>query len=302
MNSNLSKLALLALLISGGSNCFSQNIPPLEPISKHYKVLAALSAAPNPARAAMDTIVFPWTEYSTGALMNKMNLIYLGPEDSAKLHGLIHYPANSSDQTRIELNYLLSLQGKRTKKEIERCQYIANISPVPYITDPRNINYLQNRKQLFFVAESVASWINATNFPATAKLMMGCIQDIRLTEFHLKRDFKRSRPYNLEPKLDPIMKIQTPAFPSGHTLWAFGEAFVLGEIIPQHRQAFVNAAEEVRWSREVMGIHFPSDNEAARVIAWNLLQSWYHNPQFVNDMKKAKEEWEAKKSEFESKH
>jgi acid phosphatase (class A) len=57
-------------------------------------------------------------------------------------------------------------------------------------------------------------------------------------------------------------------------------------------------AEEVRWSRELMGIHYPSDNEASRIIGWNLLLSWYKNPLFVADLEKAKKEWKDKKGAF----
>jgi acid phosphatase (class A) len=44
-----------------------------------------------------------------------------------------------------------------------------------------------------------------------------------------------------------------------------------------------------------MGIHYPSDNEASRVIGWYLLKYWYNNPKFVADLEKAKIEWENKK-------
>jgi acid phosphatase (class A) len=44
-----------------------------------------------------------------------------------------------------------------------------------------------------------------------------------------------------------------------------------------------------------MGIHYPSDNEASRVIGWHLLEDWNHNPQFVADLEKAKIEWAGKK-------
>lgn len=58
-------------------------------------------------------------------------------------------------------------------------------------------------------------------------------------------------------------------------------------------------ADEVRWSRELMGIHYPSDNEASRIVGWYLLKYWYINPQFVKDMNKAKEEWKTKKQNFQ---
>ena len=298
MISKLSKLIFLVFILIGNRHCFSQNIPPLEPISKHYKTLAELSAFPNTNRYDLDTIVFPWTEYSTSSLISRARYMYLSSEDSARLPGLIRYPANSSDQTRAELDYLLQLQDTRTKEQIERSQFIATIAPGQLLVNSHDSIFTTNTKDLFFIASSVGSWFTPKNFPATTKLMMKCIQDIKLTEFTLKRHFKRSRPYHLGLKLNPLTKVLTPAFPSGHTLWAFGEAFVLGEIVPEHRSEFIAAAEEVRWSREIMGIHFPSDNEAARIIAWYLLKSWYHNPEFVRDMENAKKEWAMNKRMF----
>jgi len=40
-----------------------------------------------------------------------------------------------------------------------------------------------------------------------------------------------------------------------------------------------------------MGIHYPSDNEASRVIGWYLLKYWHKNTQFKADLEKAKVEW-----------
>ncbi len=269
----------------------------LEPISKHYKTLAELSAQPNASRINMDTIAYPWTEYSKGALANSlMRTYYLNAEDEAKLPGLVQFPANSSDQTKAELDYLLSLQNKRTKQEIERANYIANIGSWPNILNPADPDYKENRKQLFYIASFVGQWFNDENFPATTQLLLNCIQDIRVTEFRLKRFFKRPRPYHLEPKLNPLARINSPSFASGHTLWAFTEAYILSEIIPEKRDEFLKMAEEVRWSRELMGIHYPSDNEASRVIGWYLLKYWYSNPHFIADMEKAKIEWSNKKT------
>ena len=294
--------ALLSILLLTSITAVSQWIHPLEPIGKHYQTLAALSAAPNPARASLDAVEFPWSEYSKGALTNSlMRTVYLSQHDEATLPALIKFPPNSSDQTRAELDYLLSLQNNRTKAEIARAGYIANIGSFPNIINPTDPEFAENRKQLFYIATPVGEWFNDNNFPNITNLLMNCIQDIRVTEFRLKRHFKRARPYHLEPKLNPLTKINSPSFASGHTLWAFTEAYIFSEIIPEKRDQFLKMAEEVRWSRELMGIHYPSDNEASRVIGWYLLKYWYNNPQFVADMERAKIEWKAKNDSFQKK-
>ncbi|WP_158638409.1 phosphatase PAP2 family protein [Panacibacter ginsenosidivorans] len=248
----------------------------------------------------MDTIKFPWSEYSQGAITNSLvRTVYLSNENEAKLPGLIHPPANSSDQTRAELDYLLSLQNSRTKEQIDRAQYIANIGSWFNILNPADPDYNENKKQLFYIADTIGSWYNYQNFPATTQLLLNCIQDIRVTEFRLKWNFKRPRPYQLEPKLQPLTQIKSPSFVSGHTLWAYTEAYIFSEIIPEKRESFIQRADEVRWSRELLGIHYPSDNEASRIVGWYLLKYWYNNPLFVKDLNKAKQEWAEKKSLYQ---
>jgi acid phosphatase (class A) len=294
-----SRLSITLFLAVLSFISFGQSFHMLEPIGKHYKTLAEISPAPNPTRAYMDTITYPWLEYSKSALANSlMRTYYLSQADEAKLPGLIQFPANSSDQTSAELDYMLSLQSKRTKQEIDRANYIANIGSWPNILNPTDPDYIENRKQLFYIASSVGAWFNEENFPAITQLLLNCIQDIRVTEFRLKRHFKRPRPYHLEPRLNPLARISSPSFASGHTLWAFTEAYIFSEIIPEKRDEFLKMAEEVRWSRELMGIHYPSDNEASRVIGWYLLKYWYNNPQFVADLETAKIEWANRKNRF----
>jgi len=297
---SLRKFQLSLLFVSIIFGSFGQSIHPLEPASKYYKTYASANASPNTARAWMDTISFPWSEYSQNAITNSLvRTVYLKPEDEVQLPGLIHPPANSSDQTRAELDYLLFLQNTRTKDQINRAQYIANIGSWFNILNPSDPDYTENRKQLFYIAESVGDWYNYQNFPATTQLLLNCIQDIRVTEFRLKWVFKRPRPYHLEPKLQPLTKIKSPSFASGHTLWAFTEAYIFSEIIPEKRATFLERADEVRWSRELLGIHYPSDNEASRIIGWYLLKYWHHNPQFIADLEKAREEWANHKTKFQ---
>ena len=297
---SLRLLAVVSLLILGSNESFGQNFHLLEPVGKHYKALAGLSARPNSARSYMDSIRYPWSEYSKAALTNSlMRTYYLSQEDEAKLPGLIEFPANSSDQTRAELDYLLLLQSKRTKQEIEKANYIANIGSWPNILNPTDPDYKENRKQLFYIASSAGESFNDDNFPVITQLLLNCIIDIRVTEFRLKKFFKRPRPYHLESRLNPLTRIGSPSFASGHSLWAYAEAYIFSEIIPEKRDKFLEKADEVRWSRELMGIHYPSDNEASRVIGWYLLKFWHNSPRFVTDLEKAKIEWAERKRKKE---
>lgn len=292
----LSKALIILSVLVTTLSLSAQSLHPLEPIQGNYKKLASKSAAQNPQRADLDTLRFPWSEYSSGALTNTLlRMVYLSKENEAKLPGLVKFPANSSNQTRAELDYLLTLQNSRTPEQIARAEYIANIGSWPNILNPYS-DYNTNKKQLFYLASDLGEEYNYQNFPATTQLLLNCIQDIRATEFRLKYHFRRARPYHLEPALKPLARMSSPSFASGHTLWAFTEAYIFSEIIPEKRDLFLKKAEEVRWSRELMGIHYPSDNEASRVLGRYLLKYWQENPQFREDLKNAKQEWEEKKN------
>jgi acid phosphatase (class A) len=287
------RFIILYFLLLIAEALHAQKAPVLEPVSETYKPLKEKSALPNKDRQTLDTVHYPWTEYSKGALGNALwRTVYLSSQDEAKLPGLITLPANSSDQTRADLDHLLKLQSSRTKQEIDRAEYIANIGSWPNIENPTDPDYEENRQQLYYILNTAtAKQFNYKDHPATTALLLNCIQDIRVTEFRLKQHFKRPRPYHLEPALKPLTRINSPSFPSGHSLWSYTEAYIFGQLIPNERPKFIKAAAEVQWSRELLGIHYPGDNEASRIIGWYLLKFWYNNPQFKNDLEKAKAEW-----------
>jgi acid phosphatase (class A) len=110
-------------------------------------------------------------------------------------------------------------------------------------------------------------------------------------EFAVKYQLLRARPYQLEGKLDPLVKISSPSFASGHTLWAYIQAYTFAELIPAKRKEFLDLAYEIAFSREIMGVHYPSDEEVARQIAHRMLFLMWHTDKFQEDFRKAKAEW-----------
>jgi acid phosphatase (class A) len=121
---------------------------------------------------------------------------------------------------------------------------------------------------------------------------------MRVVEFTIKYKLFRPRPYHLEPRLQPLTKINSPSFVSGHTLWAFLQAFTWSEVAPEKQKDFTALAEEIRRSREIMGIHYPSDNEAARQVAYKMMQYYFTNEAFVKDYREAAAEWRTESPKY----
>jgi len=110
-------------------------------------------------------------------------------------------------------------------------------------------------------------------------------------EFAVKFHLLRPRPYHLDKRLKALANMSSPSFASGHTLWAYIQAYTWSELIPEKRIDFLNIAYEVGESREIMGIHYPSDEEASRVLAHKMLSLMWENPAFQKDFAAAKSEW-----------
>ncbi|MEL6390981.1 MAG: phosphatase PAP2 family protein, partial [Bacteroidota bacterium] len=182
----------------------------------------------------------------------------------------------------------------RTADQVERVMDLAKIGFWPdanYVKD--HPYYQQNLKNLFFeCAEIMGEDCTAANYPKTSALLQGVMNDMRLMEFAVKYHLFRARPYQLEPKLEPLKTISSPSFASGHTLWAYIQAYTWGELIPEEREAFVNLAYEIGMSREIMGVHYPSDEEAARQLAHRMLLLMWHTDEFQSDFAAAAAEWE----------
>ena len=290
----MKKLRLFILLSLISFTALPQNHK-LDEASDHYKTLQQLSNAPNSSRAWMDTIKYPPAEYGSSIVYLLVKPYYLSDSQVKSLSESVKFPANSSEQVRNELDYMLDLQAKRTPEQVTRVEFLGNIGYWPSINMvPSHQSYNQNLVDLFFEGrELMGENVNAKNFPKVSKLLQGVMQDMRVMEFTIKYKLFRPRPYHLESKLQPLTKINSPSFASGPTLGAFIQAFTWSEVVPEKQEDFIALAEEIRRSREIMGIHYPSDNEASRQVAHKMMQYYFKNEAFQKDYNEAVAEWKA---------
>jgi len=88
--------------------------------------------------------------------------------------------------------------------------------------------------------------------------------------------------------------MESSSFASGHTLWVYMQAYLLAELIPSKRNELIELAYEIGYSREILGIHYPSDEETSRILAHNILMKIWENPDFKDDFEAALNEWKEK--------
>lgn len=284
-------LTLLSFAPPGLAQHSTRSLPALR---KEYVHIARLNALSQSSRADLDSITFPIEKMNKAFYRAlKLRAVYIDlPVDSFQLP---NFPANSSEQTRAELDYLLDLQSKRTPEMIQAAQQIAGVSFNPFI-HPSDSNYKYYRHNLFHIGHSMGQWFNETNLPKTGDLIANVWQDQLYYMWSLKFKFNRARPNALDARIKNLEQTMWPAYPSGHATYAYTNAFVLQELFPEHSDVLYNDAYECAHSREILGVHFPSDSEAARILARQLVNKMLQSDKFKRDLAVAKEEIDKFKS------
>ena len=78
----------------------------------------------------------------------------------------------------------------------------------------------------------------------------------------LKKYHNRKRPYDLDKNLKAIVlkSMQTPSYPSGHSVQGTLIAKVLGKKYPKAKSAFAKTGKNISYSRRVARAHYKSDS------------------------------------------
>jgi acid phosphatase (class A) len=205
-------------------------------------------------------------------------------------------PANSSEQTRAELNYLLALQQQRSQLDIESSMYMAGVF-YNIRVKPEDSTYNYYRQNLFFVGREIGTWFNPNDLPLTADLIAHVWQDASYFIWGFKYKYLRIRPYKIDSEIKNLEETNWPAYPSGHAANSYINAYIYQELAPEFADIFVKDAFDMAHSREILGVHYPSDSEASRILARQFVNKLFQNEKFLRDFELVKKEWAEKAKE-----
>jgi acid phosphatase (class A) len=247
-------------------------------IRGHYKILAALSPRPASAHEAKDKLKFPYdTAFANKVLSQKP---YYLQNISVEDFKLPDPPANSSPQTRAELDYLLALQHSRTPEDIRSSLYMSTV--------------FQTSDD---IGRLIGYWVGHEKLPLTDSLFSNIAQDGNYFLWSLKFKYQRVRPYMLEPGIHDLEESFASSYPGGHVTYAYIYAFIYRELAPEFTDLFVTNANAMAHARELIGVHYPSDNEAARIFARQFVDMLFRNKKFQEEFQQVKKEWDVKKKQ-----
>lgn len=236
----------------------------------------------------LDSINFPIEKMNKGFYRAlKLRAVYI--DVPVEKFNIPSFPRNSSKETRAELNYLLKLQEQRTPEVISAAQQIAGVSFNPFV-HTSDSNYQYYRRNLFHIGHSMGDWFNERNLPKTGDLLANVWQDQLYYMWSFKIKFNRVRPNQLEPRIKNLEQTMWPAYPSGHATFAYTNAFLLQELFPPYKDVIMKDAYDCAHSREILGVHFPSDSESGKILARQLIDEMLKSDKFQRDLAVAKEE------------
>ena len=161
-------------------------------------------------------------------------------------------PRNSSPEAKSELSTIKELSSNRTQKDINSIKehdMVATYAIRDYLEEN---DLLYNTEDITKIVETGAG----------------------ISRFY-KNKFQRIRPWQLAKELGmeinhmdfPSDSMQTPSYPSGHSLQSRLVAEYYIKKYPEHRKGLIAAAEECGQGRVKAGWHFPSDHDVGVLIA-----------------------------------
>lgn len=139
--------------------------------------------------------------------------------------------------------------------------------------------------------------VKLESMPATWELLKSVQEEGDAAADLSKVYFARKRPWAADPTLSncDAGKGANPlrSYPSGHSTLSYSVGFVLAHLVPERSETILNRAADFAMSRQVCGVHFPSDTEASHVIGTIVATKLLENPAFLARLPAVRQELRA---------
>jgi len=159
------------------------------------------------------------------------------------------FPANSSDETKKELEYLASVTKNINDNQKRFCELMEDHHYDLFVIVAKKLG-------IDVAKEEILKWV-------------GNVDPII---FYLKDKFNRPRPYQLakEMGIDLFPVIRTDAnsasYPSGHTMDFLVILYHFGKLKPESIETLNKFYQKIKNVRQLSGVHYPSDRKVSEYI------------------------------------
>ena len=128
----------------------------------------------------------------------------------------------------------------------------------------------------------------SANAPKTFALLRRVTVEAGSLSERAKAEWARPRPFLVDPHVAVLVrKPKNAAYPSGHTIFAYEMAVILGMMVPERRPDLFARAADYGQSRIIVGVHYLTDIDAGRVAGTAIATLLLNTDGFKADLAEA---------------
>ena len=185
-------------------------------------------------------------------------------------------PAENSMQGKLDDQFILDAQKNMTPQKMADIQR----------------DFAQD---VFVVGQPVlGANFNKEKLPMTAAFFAKIIKEAGAGVGPLKQKYKKMRPFQYDKNIHTPENIAArsmgPTYPSGHSTTGAISAILLSQIVPEKRDALYERGWDYGTNRVMSGAAYPSDWDAAHMIAELAVFQMEKSPDFQADFQSVKTE------------
>jgi acid phosphatase (class A) len=130
------------------------------------------------------------------------------------------------------------------------------------------------------------------SLPATTHLLARLTETEDVVVEPAKTKFGRVRPYLADPEhIKALVRPSTSgSYPSGHATFVTVAAIVVGDMVPEKRDALWERARDYSWSRVIVGMHYPNDLDGGKIAGTAIAVAVRNRPDYKADYDAARRE------------
>jgi acid phosphatase (class A) len=197
------------------------------------------------------------------------------------------------DPLPLHLNLILS--PPPTRDSVAAAVELTGLHRIEAVRTPAQITEAQaddHEEDIFIFKTVLGPGFTAEALPLTASLSAHVRKEESAASSPLKKIYHRPRPYQIDSTLHPVCPLspEPTSYPSGHSLSGYLLAFTLVQLVPEKGQQILDRADEYVHNRLICGVHYASDIEASRRVAYAIFGSLVTSPNFQRDLAAAREE------------
>jgi acid phosphatase (class A) len=182
-------------------------------------------------------------------------------------------------------DFVALLPPPPTPGSAEQAADLASTVAIHKVCTPEEIAAARSDETLdiFVFAPAIGAFFQPGKLPHTEALFNRVARVTDRIENEARNYWKRDRPYVLDPSLVDGKPENTYSYPSRHSTHGMVDALLLAELFPDKHAEILAIGRNIGWHRVQLGLHYPTDVFAGRVLAQAIVHEMKGSSAFQRD-------------------